>query len=108
MTRDGFMGSGQGWHIKYHIPDNVRCEPRQERSQVTLCARLLEPNFQPFRRDTRTRGERMPTLNPRPAILAREEADVVPDLGERDVGYDPRNLRVESESGEYFAHARYG
>lgn len=50
----------------------------------------------------------MPTQDPRPAVLTREEADVVPDLGERDVGYNPRNFRVESESGEYVAHACYG
>jgi hypothetical protein len=43
------------WHVKkYDIPDNVRREPRQERSQLTLRARLLKPNFHPFRRDTRT------------------------------------------------------
>lgn len=50
----------------------------------------------------------MPTLEPRLAVLAREEADVVPGLGERDVGYNLRDLRVESESGEYVAHACYG
>jgi hypothetical protein len=50
----------------------------------------------------------VPTLDPGLAVLAREEADVVPDLGERDVGYNLRNLRVESEGGEYVAHACYG
>ena len=50
----------------------------------------------------------MPTLDPGFAVLACEEADVVPDLGEGDVGYNPRNLRVESEVGEYVAQACYG
>jgi hypothetical protein len=50
----------------------------------------------------------MPTLDPGLAVLTREEADVVPDLGERDVGYNLRNLRVESKSGEYVAHACHG
>jgi len=50
----------------------------------------------------------MPTLYPGFAVLAREEADVVPDLGEGDVGYNFRNLRVESEGGEYVAYACYG
>ena len=45
----------------------------------------------------------MPTLDTGFAVLAREEADVVPDLGEGDVGYNLRNLRVESEGGEYVA-----
>jgi|ERR1700679_2545330 hypothetical protein len=50
----------------------------------------------------------MPTLDPGFAVLAREEADVVPDLGEGDVGHNLRNLRVESERGEYAAQACYG
>jgi hypothetical protein len=50
----------------------------------------------------------MPTHDPRLAVLAREEADVVPDLGKRDVAYNLRDIRVESESGEYVAHAFYG
>ena len=45
----------------------------------------------------------MATLDTGFAVLAREEADVVPDLGEGDVGYNLRNLRVESEGGEYVA-----
>ncbi len=50
----------------------------------------------------------MPTLDPGLAVLAREEADVVLDLREGNVGYDLRNLRVESEGGEYVAQACYG
>ncbi len=50
----------------------------------------------------------MPTLDPRLAVFAREEADIIPDLREGDVGYDPRNLWIESEIGEYVAQACYG
>lgn len=50
----------------------------------------------------------MPAHDPRLAVLTREEADVVPDLRERDVGYNLRNFRAESETGEYVAHACYG
>ncbi len=50
----------------------------------------------------------MPTLDPGFAVLAREEADVVPDLGEGDVVYNLRNLRAESEGGEYTAQACFG
>lgn len=50
----------------------------------------------------------MPARDPRLAVLAREEADVVPDLRERDVGYNLCNFRAESETGEYVAHACYG
>lgn len=50
----------------------------------------------------------MPTLDPGFSVLAREEADVVADLGEGYVRYYLRNLRVESEGGEYVAQACYG
>jgi hypothetical protein len=50
----------------------------------------------------------MPTLDPGFAVLAREEANVVPDLGVGNVGYNLRNLRVESEGGEHVAQACYG
>ena len=92
----------------YDVPNNVRREARLERPQLTFRARLFEANSQPFRRDKCTRGERMPTHDPRLAVLTREEANVVPDLGKRDVAYNLRDIRVESESGEYLAHACYG
>lgn len=50
----------------------------------------------------------MPALDPGFAVLACEEADVVPDLGEGDVGYNFRNLRIESEGAEYVTQACYG
>ena len=46
----------------------------------------------------------MPALNPRLSVLTREEADVVPDLRDGDVGDNLRHLRVESEGLKYVAH----
>jgi hypothetical protein len=90
------------------VPDDVRREPIPETAQLAVCARLLEADLQPLCCDTRTVGERVPALDPGLVVLAREEADVVPGLRERDVGHDSRDVRVESESVEDVAHACYG
>ena len=50
----------------------------------------------------------MPTRDPGFTVLAREEADVILDLGEGDAGYNVRNPRVESKGGEYVTQACYG
>jgi len=52
----------------------------------------------------------VPALDLRPAVLACEEADVVPSLSlrERDVGHDSHNVWVESERVEDVMHPYYG
>jgi hypothetical protein len=107
ISRDSLRGQGARESKKKDVPDNVRREPKQEGSQLAFRARLLEANLQPLCCDTRTLGERVPALDSRFEVFAREEADVVPGLRDRDVGHDLGDFWVESESVEDLAHARF-
>ncbi len=87
------------------IPDDIRREARQERTQLAVRAGFLEPCLQPLGSDACSGGKRVPTHNPRLAVFAREEADVVLHLRVGDVRHDPCYVRVELERGKDVANA---